>query len=68
MSLSFPYKNRLNGNYPAFVAFQDGKVVSILQGNSKKKITISKVQNFLELNLQEEEEEIEEVEEIKEEE
>lgn len=50
-------KIKLNGNYPAFVAFQDGNVVSILQGKKNKKLTISKVQNFLELNLMEEEEE-----------
>ncbi len=52
----YPYKPKLNGTYPAFVAFRDGKVVSILQMKKNKKVTISKVQNFLELNLQEEEE------------
>ena len=58
---TYPYKNKLNGKYPAFIAFQDGKVVSILQTTKKKKVTISKVQSFLELNLAEEEEETEEV-------
>ena len=53
----YDYKIKLNGHYPAFVAFQDGKVVSILQGSKNKKITISKVQNFLELNLYREDEE-----------
>lgn len=53
----YHYKVKLNGNYPAFVAFQDGNVTSILQGTKEKKLTISKVQNFLELNMLEEEEE-----------
>lgn len=60
----YNYKIKLNGHYPAFVAFEDGKVVSILQGSKNKKITISKLQNFLELNLYEEEEEEETSDEI----
>ena len=56
----FQYKIKLNGRYPAFVVFQDGEVTSILQGSKTKKVTISKVQNFLELNLYEEEEEVKE--------
>ena len=60
----YPYKHKLNGKYPAFVVFEDGKVSSILQGGKNVKITISKVQNFLEINLYEEEnEEVEEIEE-----
>ncbi|MBP5678682.1 MAG: hypothetical protein J6X28_02490 [Bacilli bacterium] len=54
---TYSYKVKLNGRYPAFVAFQDGKVISILQGSRNKTITISKVQSFLEIHLQEEEEE-----------
>ncbi len=53
----YKYKIKLNGHYPAFVAFEDGKVISILQGSKNKKVTISKLQNFLELNLYEEDEE-----------
>ncbi len=53
----YPNKHKLNGKYPAFVVFQDGKVSSILQGGKNVKITISKVQNFLEVNLLDEEEE-----------
>jgi len=53
----YKYKMKLNGKYPAFVVFQDGEITSILQESKNKKITISKVQNFLELNLYEEEEE-----------
>lgn len=53
----YPNKHKLNGKYPAFVVFQDGKINSILQGGKNIKITISKVQNFLELNLFEEEDE-----------
>lgn len=53
----YQYKMKLNGKYPAFVVFQDGEISSVLQGSKNKKITISKVQNFIELNLYEEEEE-----------
>ena len=53
----YNFKIKLNGHYPTFVAFQDGKITSILQGKKDKKITISKVRSFLELNLLEEEEE-----------
>ncbi|MBR3211111.1 MAG: hypothetical protein IKF71_04170 [Bacilli bacterium] len=53
----YPSKHKLSGKYPAFVVFQDGKVSSILQGGKNVKITLSKVQNFLEVNLYEEEEE-----------
>lgn len=53
----YQYKMKLNGKYPAFVVFQDGEITSVLQGSKNKKITISKVQNFIELNLYEEDEE-----------
>ena len=52
-------KVKFNGHYPAFVAFQDGNVVSILQGNKNKKLSITKVHNFLELYLHEEENSVE---------
>ena len=55
---TYHYKIKLNGKYPAFVAFEDGKIDSVLQGRKNKKITISKVNDFLEIHLQEEEEEI----------
>ena len=61
----YSYKIKLNGHYPAFVAFEDGKVISILQGNKKKELTLSKVKAFLEINLATDEEEI--IEESKEE-
>ena len=53
----YQYKMKLNGKYPAFVVFQDGEISSVLQGSKNKKITISKVQKFIEINLFEEEEE-----------
>ena len=53
----YPNKIKYNGKLPAFVSFQDGKIVSILQESQQKKITMSKVQNFLELYLLKEEEE-----------
>ncbi len=57
----YKYKNKLNGKYPAFVVFQDGKISSVLQASKNKKITMTKVQNFLELYLLEEEEELDTV-------
>ncbi len=46
----YNYKIKLTTHYPAFVLFEDGKVVSVLQGSSEKKLTVSKVKQFLELN------------------
>ena len=43
-------KNKLTSNYPAFILFRDGKCVSLLQDNSKRTLTISKLDNFIELN------------------
>ena len=43
-------KNKLTTNYPAFVLFQDGKAISILQGSSSKPLTVTKVKQFLEIN------------------
>lgn len=51
----YNYKIKLTGNYPAFISFKDGKVDSILQGDSNKALTISKVDNFLDINMYEEE-------------
>lgn len=53
----FLFKTKLKGNYPAFVIFRDGNVDAMLQSSSKKKLSISKVQTFLELNLFYEEDE-----------
>ena len=46
----YHYKIELTTEYPAFVLFEDGKVSSVLQGSSKKPLTVTKVQQFLELN------------------
>ena len=47
----FSYKTKLKGKYPAFVVFKDGSVEAILQSSSKKRISISKVQAFLDLYM-----------------
>ncbi len=47
---TYPNKVKLTKNYPSFVLFEDGKIKSILQGSENKKLTISKVKQFLELN------------------
>ena len=46
----YNYKIKLTTHYPAFVLFEDGKVVSVLQGSQNKPLTVSKVKQFLELN------------------
>lgn len=47
----YPYKKgKLTTNYPAFVFFEDGKVAGILQGKDNKRLTITKVRQFLEVN------------------
>lgn len=43
-------KKTLTSNYPAFILFKDGDVDLLLQGNSKKSLKISKLENFIELN------------------
>lgn len=51
----YNYKIKLTNNYPAFISFKDGKVESILQNNKKKNLTMSKVEDFLEMNMYKEE-------------
>ncbi len=46
----YPYRDGITEFYPAFVLFEDGKIKSFLQGNKEKKLVISKVKSFLELN------------------
>ena len=46
----YRYKIKLTTDYPAFVLFEDGNVRSVLQGSSKKPLSITKVRQFLELN------------------
>ena len=43
-------KKKLTTKYPAFIYFEDGKASHILQENSDKELTMSKVEHFLELN------------------
>lgn len=50
----YNFKIKLNGKYPAFVSFRDGKVDAILQGTDSKKVTISKVDSFIDMNMNEE--------------
>jgi len=49
-------KRELTTNYPAFVIFEDGKVVEMLQGKKNAGLSISRTKNFLELNGVSEEE------------
>ena len=49
-NLTYNLKNKLTTNYPAFILFRDGRVESILQGTNKNVLTISKLDNFIELN------------------
>ena len=47
---TYSYKNKLTKNYPSFVLFEDGEVKGIIQGSKNKKLDISKVKQFLEIN------------------
>lgn len=42
--------NNLTSNYPAFILFKDGDVELLLQGSTKKPLTISRLDSFIELN------------------
>ena len=46
----YKYKVNLTRDYPAFVLFEDGEIKTMIQGNENKKLTITKVEQFLELN------------------
>ena len=51
----YNYKFKLRGYYPTLISFRNGKVDDMLQGNEKRTITISKVEDFFETNMTEEE-------------
>ncbi len=44
-------KKKLTTNYPAIVLFDEGKVTSVLQAADDKELSITKVEHFLELEL-----------------
>ena len=46
----YHYKVPLTINYPAFILFEDGKIINILQGNEKEKLTLTEVKHFLKIN------------------
>lgn len=46
----YNFKIALTTNYPAIVIFEDGKIVSMLQGTADEKLTISKTKQFIEIN------------------
>ena len=50
----YPYRVSLKQNYPAFVAFEDGEIRSILQADKNDELTISETEQFIELNQIEE--------------
>ena len=45
----YKFKNKLTSDYPAFVAFSDGEIEAILQGNADNPLSISRVKNFIEM-------------------
>ena len=51
---TYVYKKKLTEKYPAIVIFRDGYIDDLLQEKNDKKLTISKVDTFLELNKIEE--------------
>ncbi|MBQ6324076.1 MAG: hypothetical protein IJI22_04490 [Bacilli bacterium] len=46
----YDYKVKLTTDYPAFVYFEDGEVVAILQGKEDSDLTLAEVKQFLKLN------------------
>ena len=50
----YKYKKELTSNFPAIISFEDGKVISLLEGKNDKTLTIRKVKQFFELNELEE--------------
>ena len=48
-------KKNLKTNYPAIVLFDEGKVVNILQADKDNNLNMSKVEDFIELSILEEE-------------
>lgn len=46
----YNFKIKLNSDYPAIVLFENGTIDALLQGNDNKKLTVSKVKDFLDLN------------------
>ncbi len=46
----YVYKIPLKKSFPAFVTFEDGKIIGILQGTDKEKLTISKTRQYMEFN------------------
>lgn len=53
-NVKYKYKKRLKNNYPAFIAFSEGRVVDVLQGKEKEEIKIKEVKEFIEDNNSEE--------------
>ncbi len=47
---TYPYKKTLTSKYPAFVSFEDGKLHNLLQASSSEKLTVSKAEQFIEIN------------------
>ena len=46
----YKYKIKLTKNYPLLVEFTDGKVTGIVQGSKEKRLTLTKVKNFIDIN------------------
>lgn len=53
----YKFKTKLKNNYPAFITFSDGKIDAILQSGKGNDLSISKVENFVELYKSEYDEE-----------
>ena len=47
---NYKYKIKLTNNYPAIVEFTDGSVTGILQGSDSKRLSITKVSQFIDLH------------------
>ncbi len=47
---NYTYKVKLTKNYPALVEFSDGKITGLIEGEENKKLSITKVSQFIELH------------------
>lgn len=49
-NLNYQYKISLTDNYPALVIFEDSKIINLIQGTQKEKLTLERTKQFIEIN------------------
>lgn len=46
----YNYKVKLKGNYPVIIEFTDGKITGLIEDSEKSHLTLSKVEQFMEIH------------------